>query len=88
MENWACTPFWELSPEEQSSLNKILQEENDKWPNKIYGENGDYPAPDGIAPCRKCGQLRLRHNENNEHWCRRCRYTFFNEYFYPMGEDV
>lgn len=44
-----------------------------------WGPDGDIPGC--IVPCDKCKQLRLRENATPGRWCRRCKYTHYDEYF-------
>jgi DNA-directed RNA polymerase subunit RPC12/RpoP len=80
-----CIPYWELSAEEQNAIDTFLAvdyaQAGHEYP---WGKNGDFPeSEESPARCRKCGQKRLRFNEDNQYWCRRCRYYFFYEYFGP-----
>jgi hypothetical protein len=79
-----CTRFWELPPEEQDKIIKFLKAEYeagaDCW--GPWGDTGE------SARCRKCGFYRLAHNKDETHWCRRCRYLHYNEYFGPDGYNT
>ena len=57
------------------------------WP--LWTES---PWPDGDQPncthrCDKCNQLRFTSADTTPgpHWCRRCRYVNYDEYFGPDG---
>ncbi len=75
-----CTRFWELPPEEQDKIVALLVEEYAAGAT-LWGYWGDKGE---AARCRKCGFYRLRFNPEEKFWCRRCRFTFYDEYF---GED-
>jgi hypothetical protein len=83
--NSECTPFWELSIEEQDKIAAYLAEDEARCPYPAHWRpNGDQKG-DTIR-CKKCGQLRLSQTGGSG-WCRRCRYTF-DEYFGFTKEDI
>jgi hypothetical protein len=80
-----CTPYWDLPEVAQKELDTYLAEDYARDPyDNFWGANGDFDS----APCRKCGQKRLRYNEDGQRWCRRCKYTFYDEYFGPEGYNT
>jgi hypothetical protein len=48
-----------------------------------WSPDGD--MPDCTVRCDKCKQLRLRESAAPGCWCRRCKYTHYDEYFGEGG---
>jgi len=85
-----CTPYWDLPEEAQKELDAYLAEDYARNPyDSFWHANGDFPSEDeSPAQCRKCGQKRLRDNNGGTRWCRRCKYTFYDEYFGAEGYNT
>jgi hypothetical protein len=85
MENSECTPFWELSEEDQPLLSDFLEEDYQRAPyDHFWHRNGDIKECN--YKCKKCGQFRVSY-EWGSGWCRRCRYTF-TEYFGWLEDEL